>query len=334
MKEIRLGIVGCGAVAESCHWTNWDRLRGARVTAVTDLRIDIAKAAARRFGARAYSSHRTLIENAEVDALFFFLPPFAHGEPERLAVERGLPFFTEKPVALSLDTAVAIAKAVLQKSLITSVGYQWRYSASVKVAKTILSNRKIAAVHGYWLGSAAHRRSPKWWVDRALSGGQLIEQSTHIIDLMRYFGGEVRTVYCHQVNRLVEELGIPDTGAVVLHYVSGALGTLVNGCSLTKNSFHAGLNVVARGIYSEVTLNRVLTESDDGRHEYPSPNDPAQDPYLLEDQTFIDAVHTGDASKIQSPYSDAVKTLAITLAAEESSRIGKSIDLESVGEVQ
>ena len=274
-----------------------------------------------------YSSHRTLIEEAAVDALFFFLPPFAHGEPEMLAVERGLPFFVEKPVALSLATATAIEEAVLKKSLITSVGYQWRYSMSVQAAKAELCNRTIALVHGYWLGSAAYRTSPRWWTDIALSGGQLIEQSTHIVDLMRYFGGEVRTVYCRQINRLVTQLNIPDAGAVILQYDSGALGTLFSGCSAPKNTFRAGLDVVASGIYLEITQDGTLIESGEGQRNYVSSNDPAQNPYLLQDQAFVDAVHTGDASKIHSSYSDAVKTLAITLAAEESSRTGRSVEL-------
>src|SRR5579863_1946538 len=222
-KTVRIGVIGCGSAAEQFHWCNWDRLQGARVTAVTDLRNDAAEAAGLRFGARVYPSAKALIEAAEVDALFLFLPPFAHGETEILAVQRQLPFFVEKPVALRLDIAQEITAAVQHAGLITSVGYQWRYEASVQAAKTMLDGRKVALAHGYWLGSAARRTTtPAWWRDRSLSGGQIVEQSTHIGDLLRYLGGEVQRVYCHQVHRLIEGLGVPDAGAVILHYTSGA----------------------------------------------------------------------------------------------------------------
>jgi predicted dehydrogenase len=52
------------------------------------------------------------------------------------------------------------------------------------------------------------------------------------------------------------------------------------------------------------------------------------DPYFEEDKTFIDAVRTGDSSKIKSSFEDAVKTLKVTLAANESAKIGKAISTE------
>lgn len=329
-QTVRVGVIGCGSVAEFYHWCNWNRLQGARVTAVTDLRKDAAEAAGQRLGARVYDSTKALIGEADVDAIFLFLPPFAHGEPELLAIERGLPFFVEKPVALDLNTAQEIADAVRKIGLITSAGYQWRYEASVQAAKTMLASRKVALVHGYWLGSAAHRTTtPAWWRDRSLSGGQLLEQSTHMADLLRYFGGEVRRVYCHQVHRLVEGLGIPDAGAVLLHYASGAVGTLVNGCSLPKNNLRAGVFVVAEGIALEVTRGKVAVQRDGNNDEHTWPNGLDTDPYLLEDQTFIDAVRTGDASAIRSSYSDGVRTLALCLAADESSRTGEAVEIRA-----
>ena len=322
---VRIGIIGCGVVAESYHWRNWDNLRYAKVTAVADIKKDAVEAAARRFRAQAYSSHRALIEEADVDALFIFLPPFAHGEPEMLAVQRGLPFFVEKPVALDVDVACKVASAVEEKSIITSVGYQWRYDSAVQMARTLLGNRKIVMVNGYWLGSAVHRATPAWWRDRSLSGGQLIEQSTHIIDLLRYFGGEVTSVYCHQVHRLTEAADIPDAGAMVLEYSSGAMGTVVNGCSLPKNGLRAGASVVAHDLFLEVTQGKTTIHCDGKKDEYTSPRDLDHEPYFVEDQVFIDAVRLGDRSKIRSDYSDGVRTLAVSLAADESSRSGQPI---------
>ena len=51
------------------------------------------------------------------------------------------------------------------------------------------------------------------------------------------------------------------------------------------------------------------------------------DPYVLEDEIFIDAVASGDASRIKSPYEDALKTHRITMAATKSIETGKPIDL-------
>ena len=330
IETVRVGVIGCGSVAESFHWCNWNRLRGAQVTAVTDLRKDAAESAGERFGARVYASTRALIEEADIDAIFLFLPPFAHGEPEHLAIQRKLPFFVEKPVGLHLGPTQEIDDAVRSAGLITSVGYQWRYEASVQAAKGLLAGRKVALAHGYWLGSAAQRATtPAWWRNPSLSGGQLVEQSTHIADMLRYFGGEVRRVYCSQVHRLVEGLAIPDAGAVILDYMSGAVGTLINGCSLPKNDLRAGVFIVAEGIAMEVTRGKVTVQREGENHEQTWPNEIHSNPYLLQDQAFIDAVRTGDSSNIRSSCSDAVRTLALCLAADQSSRIGQPIEIQA-----
>ncbi len=328
MQTLRIGVAGCGSVAQVFHWNHWDRLSGAKVTAVADINKEAVAAAGKRFAARIFYSTRALLEEADIDAVFLFLPPFAHGEPELLAVQRRLPFFVEKPVALELATAQEIAYRVRQAGLITSVGYQWRYEPSVVAAKALLGRRKVALAHGYWLGSAASRSTtPPWWRDRSLSGGQLVEQSTHIVDLLRYLGGEVRRVYCHQAHRLVEGLGVPDAGAVIFHYASGAVGTLVNGCSLPKNELKAGVLVVAEEMALEVTRGRVVVQFDGKSDEQTWPQQAETDPYFVEDLTFIDAVRSGDASAIRSSYADAVSTLAVSLAADESSRMGEPVEL-------
>lgn len=324
---VRVGVIGCGGVGSVHHWPSWNQLPNMCVTAVADVRTDLAQSAARAFGARAYPSYSALIEDAKIDALFIFLPPFAHGEPELLAVERGLPFFVEKPVALSLTAARQVVAALHSKPLITSVGYHWRYDRAVEIAKTTLGERKVALIQAFWMGSAARRALPAWWRDKSLSGGQIIEQSTHMVDLLRYFAGEVSTVYCQQVHRLVEA-SVPDACATIVQFASGALGSLVNGCSLPENSFRAGLSIVANDLFMEVSRGSLTANVDGRTSEFTAGPEHSNNPYFLEDRAFIEAVRTGDTAAIRSSYSDAARTLAVTIAAEESSRLGRSVAVE------
>jgi len=327
--SIKLGIIGCGTAARDYHWKHWDRLSGARVTAVTDLRADLAQAAAERFGACVYSSYQALIDDADIDALYILIPPFAHTDQELLAVRRGLPFFVEKPVAMSLQKGREVAAAVRERALITSVGYQWRYSAPVDRAKALLGDRKIALIYGYWLGSAASGNLPAWWGKRSRSGGQLVEQSTHIVDLLRYLGGEVRAVYSYQARRLLEcpEFDVADAGVAVLHFAGGAIGTVVNACCLPTNAWRAGLEVTAAGMFLEITRCRLVIWQGGEPEQYALADDSLQNPYLREDQIFIDAVRTGDGSAIRSTYPDALRSLAISLAANESADTGQPVEL-------
>ena len=156
------------------------------------------------------------------------------------------------------------------------------------------------------------------------SGGQLVEQATHTIDMMRYLCGEVESVYAMQANRLLKETDCPDVNSVSLQFANGAVG------SLTATWAYAGdwsnANVLDL-LYEEELLNwnpsRVLVQEDG---EWVDKTEPS--PTI--DEVFVDAVRSGDASQILSPYSDAVKTLEISLAANLSAQEKRVVEISSL----
>ena len=71
-------------------------------------------------------------------------PPFAHGDPERAVIERRVHMFVEKPIALQMELALELEEKIKQAGILTSVGYQWRYSQSVAAAKAKLRTLRSA----------------------------------------------------------------------------------------------------------------------------------------------------------------------------------------------
>ena len=70
-----------------------------------------------------FTDGEEMLDQIDVDAVYIMLPPFAHGPVEDLILERGLPFFIEKPVAIDLAVAERVAAHVKEQELITSVGF-------------------------------------------------------------------------------------------------------------------------------------------------------------------------------------------------------------------
>ena len=207
------------------------------MVAVCDLVEERAEAAAARFGAKVYPTHRELIERGGVDAVFIFIPPFAHEDQEILAARRGIPFFVEKPVARTTEKAREVDAVVRETGVMTSVGYNWRYQYPTERAKEMLGDATIGMVMGYWVSPAPRTARPVRWSSKmALGGSQMLEQTTHIADMFRYFGGEVKSVYCRQALRIVDIEGsdAPDVGTVMLEFESGAIGTITNGRVLPR----------------------------------------------------------------------------------------------------
>lgn len=314
---VKVGFIGCGGNARG-HMQQVANIPGARVVAVCDVVPELANKAAKEYGADDYTDHRRLLKRPDLDAVYISIPVFAHGRPELDTIDRGLPFFVEKPVAINLRTADRIAEAVARKNLITCVGYQLRYSGAAELAREILDGVTVGLVSAkYWSGTGRGNTS-HWVRQMAKSGGQLVEQATHTIDMMRYIIGEITGVYAKQRSRLLHEIDCPDTNCLVFEFENGAIGSMTATWAYDPRDWsHANvLDITFDQSILHWTHGKVIVTKDYQTTELTRPDRSI-------DEVFIEAVRTGDGSAIQSPYSDGVKSLAVSLIANRSGKTGR-----------
>lgn len=320
MRKTRLGFIGAGGIAQR-HLGVLEQFDDVELVGFADPDFERATASAARFGARAHSNFAELLDDPELDAVYICIPPFAHGEPERLAIGRGLPFFVEKPLSLDIALAQDIARDVEATGLVTAVGYHWRYIDTVEEARRRLAEKPAQLISGYWLDQTP---PPQWWWHMNQSGGQMVEQTTHIIDLARYLVGEVTQVFGlagHQDRPEYPGLDVPTASAATLRFASGAIGNIASTCVLNWGH-RVGLHLFSQGMALELTDHDIMVDVGAGR-----PFQQAQgDPVWREDRDFIDAVR-GEANNIRCPYGEALKTHRIALAINQSAQEGKAIDL-------
>jgi predicted dehydrogenase len=317
MDEVRIGFIGCGGNARG-HMRALGSVEGARIVGVCDVQPELAQRAADETSATAYTDHRALLSRDDLDAVYISIPVFAHGVPERDVIARGLPFFVEKPVALDMETAWEIAGLVRERDLLTCVGYQLRYSGATDAAREALLGKKIGMIVGrYWCGSG--RGDPNAWLRRReKSGGQLVEQATHTLDLMRYLGGEVAEVYAKEATRTLPEIDCADVHCLVLQFADGALGSLTTTWAFDPSDWSQA-NIL------EITYDAALLRWSPGGISISGGGQQRQESRADRsiDAVFVDAVRRGDRAAILSPYEDAVRSLAVSLAANASARSGR-----------
>ena len=106
--HVRLGFIGCGGNARG-HMGRVAEDANARIVGVCDVVAEAAQQSAAAHQAQAFTSHKAMLDACELDAVYISIPVFAHGEPELDAMDAGVPFFVEKPVAISLELAQRIA---------------------------------------------------------------------------------------------------------------------------------------------------------------------------------------------------------------------------------
>ncbi|HEV2824368.1 MAG TPA: Gfo/Idh/MocA family oxidoreductase, partial [Actinomycetota bacterium] len=193
LSTVRIGMVGAGAVAAR-HVRTLLVMEGVEVAAVADPALERAKELAAEAGGAAYPNHMELLSSEGLDAVYICVPPFAHGAPELAVIDAGLPMFVEKPVAIDQETAAAIAARLAGRSLVTCTGYHWRWLDIFDRAADRLADRPARLVQCFWLDKVP---PPRWWLRRDGSGGQTIEQTTHVLDTARGLAGDVVEVHSY-----------------------------------------------------------------------------------------------------------------------------------------
>ncbi|MCJ8014270.1 Gfo/Idh/MocA family oxidoreductase [Paenibacillus sp. KQZ6P-2] len=318
---IRIGVVGAGIIAAE-HMKHIHHHEHAELTAICDVAPGAAELAAQRYGGTAYTNYDDMLDQEQLDALFLCVPPFAHGDMEEKAAERGIHLLVEKPLGLNMDVVRRKAKVLEQSGIITGSGYCLRYMESVQRAKRYLEGKEIAMIRAYRFGGLPPN---VWWVDHAKSGGQLVEQTTHNLDMMIYLAGDVRKVSADMallLSRDVPGITTPDAASVNLVFDSGAIGHIDTGF-FPQPDGRASLEVMGRNF-------RLTLEGQDLTIMEPEQTTILRgkgDFYQAQDDAFIRAVETGDRSLILAPYCEALRTLEVTLAANESAKTGQAVSL-------
>ncbi|HST71911.1 Gfo/Idh/MocA family protein [Kocuria sp.] len=320
---LRIALVGAGSVARR-HVDVLHRLGGARVVSVTDAHEPAATALATALDAAAFTDPYEALDAVDVDAVYVCVPPFAHGPGERAALSRGKPLFVEKPVGLGLDVAEQIGAMVESTGVVTGTGYHWRCLDTAVRAKELLAQAPPLLANGYWLDKRPP--TPWWgWADR--SGGQVVEQLTHVVDMARFLLGEAVEVYAAGVRQApdaaAEDHGdVDDATAATVRFASGAIATLA-ATSVLAAKHRSALHTVSRGLYLELSEDG-LAQFDAGQR---TDHAPEEDPKVAVDREFLEAVR-GERESTRAPYGEALRTHRLACAIAESARTGAPVRLE------
>jgi predicted dehydrogenase len=326
-RPSRVGFVGAGSVARR-HAATLLGFEDVVVQAVADPDEEQAGAFAALSGAAGiYESFLGMLDREELDALYVCVPPFAHGPPELAAVAAGLPFFVEKPIAIDIATAEAVAAAIQDQhgNLVTATGYHWRNLDTLDRAQELLRRRPARLLAGCWLDKVP---PPRWWQRRDRSGGQIVEQATHAIDLARALAGEVVEVFAadaHTDRPGFPDCDVRDVSAATLRFASGAVGTLASTCLLGWKH-GAGVQVFGDGLAMELTEEALVVDVGAGPSRHPARGDAK----VQVDRDFLDAVR-GRWNAVRVPYEEALRTQRVACALARSAELGRPVELGPVG---
>jgi len=227
-NEPRVGIIGCGAIAES-HLEGYEK-NGITPVAFADISKERADAFATKLGtARTYSSSEELL-NSGIDAINICTPPNLHCQIALAALDRGIHVLCEKPLAGTLADSLAIEDAAAKSPAVFMMAFRHRFlPAHLKMRELIQSGDlgKIILFRNIFGGPMPSMKD-KWFCQQAIAGGGvLMDTSTHGLDLFRFYCGEVAASSGH-IAKAFEGTDVEDSGVVSLRAESGALGLVTS----------------------------------------------------------------------------------------------------------
>ncbi len=202
MKNLRIGIIGCGGIANGKHMPSLKEAGGCEMVAFCDIIVERAEKAAKQFGtpdAKVYEDYKELLKDESIDVVHVCTPNRSHSFITVDALEAGKHVMCEKPMAINSAEAQKMLDAAERTGKKLTIGYQSRFRDDSQYLKAEAEAGTFGDIY-YAKATAIRRRAvPTWGVflnEYEQGGGPLIDIGTHALDLTLWTMNNYKPKYC------------------------------------------------------------------------------------------------------------------------------------------
>ncbi len=330
--KLKTAILGCGGFAHRHAANLASQADRFELVACCDRHPERAQAFSDQYAAgraAVFSDHHDLFEQAELDLCVICLPPYGHSDEVEVAAGRGVHLLIEKPIALTSEHAWRMVEAAERAGIKTQVGFMFRFGAAVERLKALLTSGDIGPVGLMAARYFCNALHAPWWRDRSKSGGQLVEQVIHMIDLMRYVMGEPTSVYSLQHNvfhRHMPDYTVEDVSGTVIGFADGGIGVIYASNGAIPGRWINDYRVVAGGATVEFSDANHATFTYTAGPELRSETVAAEEGYHLRELLDLYAAIVEDRAA-RTPIREGALSLDLALAARRSAETGAAVML-------
>ncbi len=353
MAEINILVVGCGNMGTS-HARAYQKLKEFSIVGLVSRTPQSREKLSRELGGLpTFSNFETALTLTKPDAVSINTYPDTHGPYIRTALHAGAHVFVEKPLALSVEEAADLVKLALQKNLKMVVGYILRvhpaWAKFVEIAQT-LGKPLVMRMNLNQQSSGMHWHTHKQLMQ---SMSPIVDCGVHYVDIMCIMTQStpisVSAIGARLSNEIAPEMY--NYGQLQVRFEDGSVGWYEAGWGpmMSETAFFVKDVIGPKGSVSIVDEVKSTSENIEGHTKtgglkvhrsqlnadgtFTIPDqflDTSQEPdhdtlCLLEQQYFLKAIL--ENTSLADHLRDAVNSLRIVLAADESFRTGKTVML-------
>ncbi|UAK23776.1 Gfo/Idh/MocA family protein [Sphingomonas nostoxanthinifaciens] len=243
---LRVGIIGAHHWAEKAHLPGYAAHDGVEIAAICDIERDRAEALAAQFGAKAvYTDHRAMLADPTIAMIDVCTPTATHLPLSLDVIAAGKHVMSEKPLHTLAAPAFDAARRASERGVRTKLGFTFRYSPAIRLLKHWIDAGELGEIfHIHGLEQNSQFLDPDFPLrqfdvtaprDRLIPAS-IVGYGSHLVDLMRWVGGEFAAVASSMRNfvpeRLVRGLDgrqrfqVEDGTVALVDYADGAQGML------------------------------------------------------------------------------------------------------------
>ena len=342
---VRVAVAGAGLIGQA-HIKRILEEPQAELAAIFDPSPKATELAT-AFGIPCFADLETGLQDVKPDGVVIATPNQLHVSNGLSAVNAGVPMLLEKPVSDDVESAMGLVDAAEQAGVPILVGHHRRHSPLIQRARAIVESGRLGQITAV-TGLCLFQKPNKGYFDGPFSwrskpgGGVVLINLIHVIDDLRNICGDVTAIQAAE-SKAARKFQVEDTAAMILHFASGALGTLViSDAAAAPWSWEltAGENkayphtdqfcYLVAGTKGSLTVPRLDVWSHEGDGwwtpiQSERSNVPEQDPLSLQMRHFCQVIR--GESKPLLDGRGGTRTLETTLAVKKAAETGDIIRL-------
>lgn len=232
MKPLRVGIIGCGWIAQTAHIPAYIENPKSKLVAICDANRERLDEFARKYKIQnAFSDYQELLQSNSVDAVSICTPTALHSQVAVECAKNNVHVLCEKPLASNLEEAERIVQALSENRIKFMVGFNYRFLPNHVMAKKFVDAGKIGKpllIRGVVVAPGPYRTDidEKNYPSEAKKRiGAFFDLGSHLVDLFVWMMGKPSEVYAAFSSR-TNDTDVDDSATALVRFQSNVLGNV------------------------------------------------------------------------------------------------------------
>ena len=238
---IRVGIIGCGKIAQTRHIPEYHENENVEIAGFYDFNMERAKELADTYGGKAFDSVEELLQDSTIDAVSVCVANNAHAEISIKALQAKKHVLCEKPMAITLEDCIKMVDAAKENHKYLMIGQNQRLAKAHVKAKELIAQDLIGKVitfkttfgHGGPETWSIDPGKASWFFDKSKAAmGAMADLGVHKTDLIQYLLGQHVVETTATITTLDKSdaegnlIGVDDNAICIYKMENGVIGTM------------------------------------------------------------------------------------------------------------